>query len=442
MPAYIPPEIRGKKLKETVELDCRHSADQSIEMVFYVKTLADVVKVAPRIAMDETTGAWIGKGKPTEVFERAVAQVYRVERYGKNEGIIYIRSPLYNVDLKSDPLYQLLMLAVGGPVLEWAYYTDVAFLDFTLPPRMLKKFPGPQFGIEGVRKLIGLEKGRPVIGTIVKPCAGLTVKEVARKCYEAALGGATFIKDDEKMMSPAYCPFEDKIKAVAEALAKARAKTGLRCLYAPQIVARADRLLERSARAVELGADALMFNAVLAHTPEALSILASSREVRVPLYAHSGGRSALSTGPRRIDDAVIVKLIRLSGGDFFQHGVYGVKQVHVASEDETLLANLARVMQEPLGTLRDTIPVTAGGLGAANLGLNLSRHKHPRLGYAVAALAGTNVLNHPDGPAAGATAMNQAASAYFDAGVTEAKALADYARKKGLNELSAILGGK
>ncbi|MCM8757190.1 MAG: hypothetical protein NC823_01765, partial [Candidatus Omnitrophica bacterium] len=127
-----------------------------------------------------------------------------------------------------------------------------------------------------------------------------------------------------------------------------------------------------------------------------------SRDIGVPLYAHSGGRSGLSTGPRRIDDTVWVKLVRLCGGDFFQHGVFGVKDVHVASLNETLLTHLVRVMREKIPGIKDTIPVAAGGLDLARLELNLKKHFDSHWGYGVALLAGSRLLNHQEGPEQGA----------------------------------------
>ncbi|HPC77306.1 MAG TPA: RuBisCO large subunit C-terminal-like domain-containing protein [bacterium] len=349
-----------------------------------------------------------------------------------------IRTPLFNISSETDPLYQFIMLAVGGPVLEFVYYQEVALLDFSFPRNFLERFPGPKFGINGVRKLLNLKDGEPIIGTIVKPCAGLTPREVAEKCYQSALGGVMFIKDDEKMLGPDYCPLEEKVKLVSQALKRAEEETGRKCLYAPHIVARADKIKDVAKRAIEWGATALMFNAVLGHTYEALSILAEDKEIDVPLYAHSGGRSGLSTGPRRIDDTVIAKLLRYSGADFFQHGVFGMKEMHVASLDDGLLHNLVRVMREDVG-VRDTIPVAAGGLGVTNAGINLKEHKDERFGYSVALLAGSNILKHPDGPKAGATAMHQAVQAYYEKGITEKGQLKEYAIKRGWEELLKIL---
>jgi ribulose 1,5-bisphosphate carboxylase large subunit-like protein len=438
MEAYIPYELKGKELLEVINLGSKFSKEESIELKFYVKTTGNLVKVAQDIARDETTGPWVGQGEPTQLFIRSQADVDRIERYGEKEGVIYIRTPLFNISSETDPLYQFIMLAVGGPVLEFVYYQEVALLDFSFPRNFLERFPGPKFGINGVRKLLNLKDGEPIIGTIVKPCAGLTPREVAEKCYQSALGGVMFIKDDEKMLGPDYCPLEEKVKLVSQALKRAEEETGRKCLYAPHIVARADKIKDVAKRAIEWGATALMFNAVLGHTYEALSILAEDKEIDVPLYAHSGGRSGLSTGPRRIDDTVIAKLLRYSGADFFQHGVFGMKEMHVASLDDGLLHNLVRVMREDVG-VRDTIPVAAGGLGVTNAGINLKEHKDERFGYSVALLAGSNILKHPDGPKAGATAMHQAVQAYYEKGITEKGQLKEYAIKRGWEELLKIL---
>jgi len=437
---YIPPEIRGKNLLKRIEIGSQHPKDKSILLKFYLHTPGELEKVASEIARDETTGKWIGSGKSSPLYEQCVADVDKIEVYGKREAIIYLHSPLINVDQSSDILYQLLMLAVGGPVLEFVYYDRVALLDIELPPGLISKFPGPKFGMNGLRELIGLENKEPIIGTIVKPCAGLSPDEVSKKCYQAALGGATFIKDDEKMLGSEYCPQKEKITKVSQALKQAYEKTGKKCIYAPHLIARADKLKEQAKRFIDWGASGLMFNTVLGHTPEALMLLAEDSDINVPLYAHSGGRSGLSTGPRRIDDSVVVKLIRYCGADFFQHGVFGVKaKGHVASQDESLLLQLVKVMRKDTPGIKDMIPVAAGGMGAFTIGNNLKKHWEEKLGYGVAALAGTHILDHPDGPQAGAQAMYQAAEAYYKEEIVEEERLKSYAQEQGFKELLKIL---
>lgn len=431
---YVPVEIKGREPMEVIELDSQHSLEDSILFKYYIKTNADLVETAKRIAEEETTGRWIGGGTPTQIFNSARADVSRIEKYGPGEGVIYVRSPLGNLDMESDFFYQLAMLSVGGPILEFVYYQSVAFLDFQLPEKALKRFPGPKFGAKGTRKMIGLDDKEPIIGTIIKPCCGLNPEEAAEKCYQAALGGAVLIKDDEKMMNPKYCPFEKKVKLVSEALKKAEAKTGRKVIYAPHLPVRPDKMKDMAMKAIEYGATGIMFNAILANNLGTVEILAGDPEINVPVYVHSGGRSALSTGPRRIDEVVIAKLTRLCGGDYFQIGVMGQFNVHVASLTPSMLLMLDKVFKEHIEGIKDTVPVTAGGLGAANLGKNVEA-----FGPDVALLAGSNLLDHPMGPKAGGIAMYQAYEAYEKEKITEPDILKEYAQRKGYIELKAVL---
>jgi len=70
------------------------------------------------MARDETTGNWIGKEGSTQLFLNSQADVYKIERFGPSEGVIYVRSPVSNLNLDIDLLYQIMMLMIGGPVLE------------------------------------------------------------------------------------------------------------------------------------------------------------------------------------------------------------------------------------------------------------------------------------------------------------------------------------
>ncbi len=369
----------------------------------------------------------------------------RIERYDRGDGIVTIRAPLENLDPEGDPYYEVQMLSVGGPILEFVYYNEVAFLDFKLPKALLDRFPGPKWGIRRSREFVGLADGEPLIGTIMKPCCGLSVEEVAEKAYRAALGGCVLMKDDEKMMNPSYCPLEPKVKAVAEALRRAHEETGRRMIYCPHLPVRTDRLLDTARRAVDWGATGIMFNVIMANNVGALQVLAEDEDLDVPLYAHCGGLAALTTGPRRIDGKVIAKLTRLCGADYFQIGVMGQRDCHVNSLDPSMLGMLADAFREPIATtdagdvaITDTVPVTAGGLGATNLGGNLDAFRHPTMGFALAPLAGSSILDHPTDPTAGAIAMWQAARAYRDRGITEPNDLQTWARETQSTELLAL----
>lgn len=443
---YQPIEIRGRKPVDVVELAPTIDPAEALEFTYYVKTDGDLVAVSKKIAEEETTGKWVGGGQPTELFHKARAEAVRIERYDRNDALLTIRAPLANLDLdEGDPYYELQMLSVGGPILEFVYYTEVAFLDFKLPSKLALRFPGPQWGIEGSRRYIGLGESDPLIGTILKPCCGLSVEEIAEKAYQAALGGCVLMKDDEKMMNPAYCPLGPKVKAVAAKLEAAYQETGRRMIYCPHLPVRTDKLLDTARRVVDWGATGVMFNVIMANNVGALQVLAEAHDLDIPLYAHCGGLAALTTGPRRIDARVIAKLSRLCGADYFQIGVMGQRDCHVNSLDPSLLTMLASTFWDPMPVtdglplvLNGTVPVTAGGLGAGNLGPNLAAFRHPLHGYALAPLAGTSVLDHPQGPRAGGVAMWQAFRAFDESGAQDRAGLIAWAEANSATELRVL----
>lgn len=211
-------ELVGREPVDVIELTSPYDPGKSLSLVYYIKTRSDLSKVAKEMARDETTGNWIGQEKPTQLFPNSQADVYKIEGFAHSEGVIYVRSPISNLNLETDLLYQIMMLTIGGPVLEFAYYDEIAFLDFDPPNTVLERSSGPGFGIKGTKNLLNIPDDKLIIVTIIKACAGLSAEEVADKCYQAALGGVHFIKDDEKMLSPAYCPLEKKVKLVSQKL--------------------------------------------------------------------------------------------------------------------------------------------------------------------------------------------------------------------------------
>src|SRR5690606_16162705 len=92
-------------------------------------------------------------------------------------------------------------------------------------------YRGPQFGIRGTRKLIGVE-GRPLIGTIIKPSVGLSPAETAILVKTLIEADIDFIKDDELMANPPHSPFEERVDAVLRVINDHAEATGKKVMYA------------------------------------------------------------------------------------------------------------------------------------------------------------------------------------------------------------------
>ncbi len=383
----------------------QHSPQDSIVATYYIETQGDLHKVAEELVVLETTAKWVAPGEPTELYRQSCGEVWEVNESGPGQGTISLLYPIYNFDIDQSAFPGLWLSMIGGPTFALASYEKSRLVDFSVPPAMVEKFPGPGFGIQGTRHLVGLESGELLIGTIVKPTAGLTPEEVADFAYQAALGGICFIKDDEKMMNAPYCPLGPRVKLVAEALRRAEEQTGQKVLYAAHISTTPDRIRSRALEAIENGATALMVN-FFATGFGAIQILREDSDINLPIYAHCGGREAMGRAENQgIAPSVIVKLVRLLGGDYFRAGM--LESYLVDTEDDI------RTMHEAATgdwcSLRPILPAVSGGLNPETIGANVRA-----LGRDNLFLAGTGILRHPDGPKAGVEALRTAASAEKD----------------------------
>ena len=227
---------------------------------YYVESRQDLRHVAETIADIESTGPWLGTGEATELYRQCHAHVGGVREVASGRGEIDILFPIANLNLEEAAFPGLWLTMIGGGTHALVAYDKSRLLDFQLPHQVLKYFPGPRFGPEGTRQWLNADPDELLVGTIIKPTAGLTAAQVADICYQSALGGVRFIKDDEKMLNPSYCPLGERVRLVSEALKRAEDATGKRVLYAPHITTTPEHLLDNAHIALENGASALMVN--------------------------------------------------------------------------------------------------------------------------------------------------------------------------------------
>ena len=84
--------------------------------------------------------------------------------------------------------------------------------EFCMPKPFLNAFSGPSFVIEGLQNLTGVYD-RPLLLNMIKPCTGFMAEVGQKIFYETALGGVDFIKDDELLGDPTFCPLVQRVIA-------------------------------------------------------------------------------------------------------------------------------------------------------------------------------------------------------------------------------------
>ena len=377
--------------------------EDAVIATYYLETDQDFDEVAEKMAWEETIGGQLDFEEMSDLLMSCTGHLLSIEKFERGSVIIKILLQIKNMDYKNAPYAHIWMFIAGGPAFELTSYKKIRLLDIQPPAEVLKYFPGPLLGIKGFRKYLGVSDDTLLLGAIVKPCCGLTEKEVADFIYDSAMAGVHLIKDDEKMNNVEYCQLAKRTKLVHEKLNQVKEETGMKPLYVTNITTRPDKILDNARIARDNGAEGLMLN-MFASGFDAIVILREATDLNLPLYIHSGTRSALNRAEGQgIELNVIAKFARYLGGDFFRSGIFGGYCVGTQEQFNTVNKSL----QEHIPGIKDTIPTLSGGLRAGHMPMNIKNS-----GLDVVYMAGSSFAGHPMGTKAGVKAFVQAAEAY------------------------------
>jgi ribulose-bisphosphate carboxylase large chain len=279
--------------------------------------------------------------------------VGRIEDFSPVDGGRHRALITYAVETAACNTLQVLNVIFGNTSMK----PGVKVEHLSLPREALAVFPGPRFGRDGLRALLGVPT-RPLICTALKPM-GLSPAELAGQAYRFALGGIDMIKDDHGLSDQSFCPFEERAARCAEAVHRANRETGGRSLYMPNLTAPMDRLLARARRAKELGAGALMVCPGLAGI-DAMRLLAEDASVGLPLMAHPALLGSYVTSPENgfSHGALFGQIMRLLGADMTVFPNYGGR--FSFSRDEC--RQIADACGEDMGGLKTIFPAPGGGM--------------------------------------------------------------------------------
>jgi ribulose-bisphosphate carboxylase large chain len=283
----------------------------------------------------------------------------RVENFVSREAALHEALISYPVESAGSDLLQLLNVALGLSSL----LAGVAVEELYLPPGMLSRFPGPRFGIEGLRALVGVQD-RPLLCTALKPM-GLTSENLADLAYRCARGGLDILKDDHGISDLLFSPFEERVTLIAAAVGKANAETGRSCLYAANISGPSDVAIKRARFAKEAGADALMILPALTGF-ELARTLAADDSIGLPILTHPSAAGGFVAGGMKSGFshyAFYGTIPRLAGVDISVFANAGGRFPVTRDESYAAVAGC----RAPLGELRPILPMIGGGMGIPRL---------------------------------------------------------------------------
>ncbi|MBI3361135.1 MAG: ribulose 1,5-bisphosphate carboxylase large subunit [Chloroflexi bacterium] len=226
-----------------------------------------------------------------------------------------------------------------------------------LPESLLRSFRGPRFGRDGLRARLGVPH-RPLLCTALKPM-GMTAAEMAELAYQLALGGIDIIKDDHGLADQPFCPFEERVKLCADAVARANEQTGRRCVYMPNVAAPADRVLDRALFAKQTGAGGLLIAPGLTGL-DTMRQIADDDRIGLPIMSHPAMQgSFVAVAQSGLSHfALFGQIARLAGADASIFPNYGGRFFFSLDECRRLADGAAVEM----GHIKPIFPTPAGGM--------------------------------------------------------------------------------
>lgn len=402
-------------------IDKRYKPDNKNDLIaeYYVEpNNIDLEKASEHIAGESSIGTWtdISTMSP-KIAEELKPHVFSID---KKNSIIKIA---YNRELFEDGSIPQILSSIAGNIYGMKALKNLRLLDMSFPKRMIKHFPGPRFGVNGIRKLMKVKK-RPLTGTIVKPKVGLSPAKHSQVAYNSWAGGLDIVKDDENLTDQTFNRFEDRVIRTLDMRDRAQDETGEKKMYMPNITAETAEMIKRADFVKDHGGEYVMVDILTAGFSGLQSV---RRHVKQQvIHGHRAMHAALTRNPKMgMTMLSIAKLSRLAGTDQLHIGTAVGKMDGSAAEvseieheiEDNFVGNKGHVLEQDWEHLKPTFAVCSGGM-------------HPGLIPPLMKFMGKNIIiqagggchGHPDGTAAGAKAIRQAVDA-----VMKNKNLKEYA---------------
>ncbi len=372
---------------------------------FHVEPLNQPLDViAGGVAAESSVGTWTELTTEKPYIREKAAKVFSIE--GDEVEIAY------PIELFEPGNMPNILSSVAGNVFGLEDVKHLRLNDIRFPGRLARSFPGPRYGIAGVRGILGVEN-RPLVGTIIKPKLGLVTKDHAQVAYDAWVGGCDVVKDDENLSSQGFNRFEERVTETLAMRDKAEQETGERKVYLANVSAETEEM-KRRARFVEDHDGRYMMIDIITCGFSALQTMKEAG-FKLAIHGHRAGHAAFTRSRvHGINMRVIAKVARMLGVDQLHVGTAVGKMAETVEE---VRANI-EALTEPMYGLNRALPVASGGLHPGMV--------HKLMGFFgndLVIQAGGGIHGHPDGTVKGATALRQAVDA-----VMEGETLMDYAK--------------
>ncbi len=363
-----------------------------------------------RVAAESSNGTW----SETELGRKEHIRKIRARAFEIQGNYVKIAYPIELFELGNMPQ---LLSSVAGNIFGMKALENLRLEDIQFSNKYIRAFKGPQFGIEGIRRIMNV-KQRPLTATVPKPKLGMNINEYCNTAYKLWSGGVDFVKTDENMTSQKFINFYKNTKKILEIRRKVEKETGERKEFLANVTSETKEMIKRAKFVKENGGSFVMIDFLTAGFAGFQTLRNECEDLGLAIHIHRAFHSLFTRNPRHgMSMLALGKLVRLIGGDTLHIGTIVGKLVGTRDEVLAVEKEIEHDMDPYFKTKQHVLnqkwynikPIMATSSGGLHPGLVPYIIK--TLGKDVLIQIGGGVLGNPLGPKAGAMALRQAINA-------------------------------
>ncbi len=288
---------------------------------------------------------------PDQILEQKMLGI--IESFKKVNAETFKINISFPIEAATSELTQLLNVLYGNISIK----PGIKIIDIHLHPKMQESFKGPKFGIKKIREMLEVENS-PLVCSALKPM-GLSSEDLSLMALMFAKGGVHLIKDDHGLSNQSFSDFKSRISSVTKAL-----KNYPKTIYAPNITAPINELMDRAYFAKECGAKALLISPGLSGF-DSIKALSEDSKINLPIVAHPAflGSFVTSSTNGFNHKTLFGKMMRISGADVSIYPNFGGR--FSFSKEECL--EIVKGCTEEFLNFQSIFPCPGGGMNFSNV---------------------------------------------------------------------------
>lgn len=289
-------------------------------------------QAAASVAAESSTGTWT-KVEARPDSGMGVADQYKALVYDLDLELGMFKVA-YPADLFEPGNMSGFLAGPAGNIAGMKMVQGVRIFDLRFPRKFVESFPGPRYGVPGLRELMGQNEPRPLLGTVPKPKVGRSAAEqaiLARRLWTAGDGSYDFIKDDENLTSLPFNQFEERARAVLKVQREVEAAGKSKKLYLCNVThSSLDIMLERANLIKREGGRVMMIDVVTTGMAALHTMRLKNPDLFIHAHRAMHGFMTRESGPGirgqgslwgfSISMLVLAKIFRLLGVDSLHIG--------------------------------------------------------------------------------------------------------------------------